>query len=188
MTIARSVGNVAGQGLSLSNLGLVAASRGKYNKAIKHYKAALVFRRRVRDPLGEANTLNNLGDVYQQAHQFRDALHSYYSAQILAKDSRDTRNRFRSLQGLVYSNISLGRIQIAFRTLNDWVAFAHQKQDLVQELTAVSLAAQLYHELGDKEQAENFYHQAIKLAIALGDEYQEAFLKTSLSQAIYDLP
>jgi tetratricopeptide (TPR) repeat protein len=51
LTIARSVKNQQGEGLSLSNLGLAAAGRGNYFEAIKRYQAALTLRSQSGDPL-----------------------------------------------------------------------------------------------------------------------------------------
>lgn len=80
LAIACGVKNLEGEGLSLSNLGLVSARLGDYNKAIKLYENALIFRRQTGDAIGEANTLNNLGDVYLASGNYQDTIATYGEA------------------------------------------------------------------------------------------------------------
>ncbi len=69
----------------MSNLGLVTARLGDYNKAIKLYENALIFRRQTGDAIGEANTLNNLGDAYLAAGNYQDTIGTYGAAMRIAK-------------------------------------------------------------------------------------------------------
>lgn len=183
--VARSVSNLPGEGLSLSNLGLAAAGFGDYNQAIKRYEAALSLRQRIPDPLGEANTLNNLGDAYRAVKDYRQAQAVYREALELAQESRDRSSVFRAYDGLVASYTALGLYDVALKAINQRLALAQQVQSRNQELIALRLYARLYRDTGNYLESRRFYHQAISLARALGEEQTEAFLRNELAQILY---
>lgn len=91
LEIARRVRSLDGMGLSLSNLGWVAAGLGDCEAAIKSCE---VFRRQAADPTGEANTLNNLGEAYHATGNYPEASLNCGMALQLAKQSFDFRNQF----------------------------------------------------------------------------------------------
>lgn len=186
LVIARDVANIAGQGLSLSNLGLVAANRGDYYEAIKRYESALNYRRKAQDVIGQANTYNNLGDAYLAVKDPTNALYGYRLADSVASDTLDYNNHYRALKGSVASYNLLGRYTQAFAKLNEWAALARKNGDLAQELDATATAADLYRIVGDKQQAEKFYQDAIALAVTIGDQEQQALLRQRLSLATFD--
>jgi tetratricopeptide (TPR) repeat protein len=186
LTVARSIKNREGEGLSLSNLGLVAAEVGNYSEAINRYEAALNFRSAAIDRLGQANTRNNLGDAYHAAKRQAEAQSSYRLARILAEDSRDLTNQFRALRGLVVSHSAAREYQLAFRSLNDYIALAQKEANRPEELTALRLFAELSQVTGNLSNARTYYIEAIALANAIGDTQEETFLRNDLAQILYE--
>ncbi|MEJ5312377.1 MAG: tetratricopeptide repeat protein, partial [Anaerolineae bacterium] len=60
----REVGDRAGEGTTLNNIGLVYNALGERRRALETYEAALAIRREVGDRAGEGTTLNNIGWIY----------------------------------------------------------------------------------------------------------------------------
>jgi tetratricopeptide (TPR) repeat protein len=73
----RAVGNRAGEGETLSNLGTMASFQGRHAEATGYYEQALAIRREIGDRAGEGVTLDNLAAVEQALGQ-RDAAARQY--------------------------------------------------------------------------------------------------------------
>jgi tetratricopeptide (TPR) repeat protein len=58
--IRRAVGDRAGEGTTLNNVGLVHHARGQYDQALDNYQRALVITRDVGDRAGEEAILANI--------------------------------------------------------------------------------------------------------------------------------
>jgi tetratricopeptide (TPR) repeat protein len=65
LDIRREVGDRAGEGATLDNIGFVYDSQGLYDQALKTYQDALVIHREVGDRAEEGTTLNNIVCVRQ---------------------------------------------------------------------------------------------------------------------------
>ena len=74
------MGNRAGEGTTLNNLGLVYDSLGQYPQAIEYYQQALFIHREVGIVAVEGTTLNNLGTVYNSLGQYPKAIEFYEQA------------------------------------------------------------------------------------------------------------
>ncbi|NEO27714.1 MAG: tetratricopeptide repeat protein [Kamptonema sp. SIO4C4] len=188
LEIAQSIESQEGIALSLSNLGLLATRREEYAVAIKRYRRALDFRRRFNDYAGQANTLNNMGDTYQAWGKHNLALPEYRLARWYAREGEDLDNHFRALRGLSISYVKTGLLSPAFQALDDWILLARETGNLAQELAALHLYAKYYAALGERQQAQSFYNNAIAVAQRLEDEQSEAILRNELSQIIYNFP
>ncbi|MDB9313735.1 tetratricopeptide repeat protein [Spirulina sp. CS-785/01] len=188
LDIAQSIDSQEGIALSVSNLGLLATREGQYAVAIKRYRRALEFRRRFNDYSGQANTLNNAGDTYQAWGKHDLALPEYRLARWYAQESNDLHNHFRALRGLSISYVKTGLLSPAFEALDEWVTLARATDNLSQELAALHLYAKYYAGLGERQQAQNLYNNAIAVAQRLEDEQSEAILRNELNQVIFDFP
>jgi CHAT domain-containing protein len=76
----KDVGDKAGEGTTLNNIGEVYNSLGQYPQALKYYSQALVIMKDVGDKAGEGTTLNNIGLVYNSLGQYADAEKTLFAA------------------------------------------------------------------------------------------------------------
>ena len=60
LVIQRAVGDRAGEGTTLNNIGTVYGARGQYDQALENYQQALDIRRAVGDRAGEGAVLANI--------------------------------------------------------------------------------------------------------------------------------
>jgi tetratricopeptide (TPR) repeat protein len=77
LVIRREVGDRAGEGATLNNIGGVYDSRGQYDQAFQNFQQALVILREVGDRVGEGTTLNNVGSVYRARGQYDQAFQNF---------------------------------------------------------------------------------------------------------------
>ncbi len=71
------MGDRAGEGATLNNLGLLAYDQGHLEEAARYYEQALAIVREVGDRAGEATTLHNIASVEEALGQLDDAERHY---------------------------------------------------------------------------------------------------------------
>jgi CHAT domain-containing protein len=86
LVIKKQVGDKAGEGTILNNIGLAYHNLGQYPQALKYYSLALVIHKEVGNKVMEGKTLNNIGSVYNSLGQYTDAEKTLFAA-IEAEES-----------------------------------------------------------------------------------------------------
>jgi tetratricopeptide (TPR) repeat protein len=89
LVIQRGVGDRAGEGTTLNNIGLVYDARGQYDQALENYRQVLVIHREVGNRAEEGTTLNNIGEMYRARGQYDQALHNYQQALVILREVGD---------------------------------------------------------------------------------------------------
>lgn len=171
--IAKDIDHPDGQGLSLSNLGLVSAGRGDYAKAAKLYEEALLFRQRGDNPAGEINTLNHLGMAYWALGSYDEAIGAYGAALNLAETLEEPYARLRAMAGLAEAHRTVGRLERAMDLMTERVELAQELGDVFQQLLAVQDFYDFYHDRGDLSVARTYLLRLIGFSQLLGEEYKE---------------
>jgi tetratricopeptide (TPR) repeat protein len=74
LAIFRQLEYLEGISAATSNLGIVDASWGQFDKAIENFQSSLTILRNLKDKSGEASSLSYMGTTYAQMGQFAEAL------------------------------------------------------------------------------------------------------------------
>lgn len=180
-TLARQLDHPEGLGLSLSNLGLVAAIQGQWQDARKYYETAARHRYIAADWVGEAHTSNGLGDVYLALDQESAAIGAYRLALRLARDANDVAVQLRAIDGLL--PIYLERNELTtVRSLVDQRLALTLGANNAQTVFSLMYAGDYYQRSGDVSAARTLYSRALELAAALDMKQQQANLANRLIQ------
>ena len=70
----KTIGDRAGEGQSLNNIGFTYFSQGQYGEALGYYQQSLAIRQEIGDRDGEGQSLNNIGLIYFSQGQYGEAL------------------------------------------------------------------------------------------------------------------
>ena len=105
LRIFKKIGNVKGEGNTLTCLGLVYKDWGQYAKAVEYYEQSLQIARKIGDVKGEGQTLMNMGVVYYGWGQYAKAVEYYEKSLRIARKIGDVRGEGNTLNnlGAVYS-------------------------------------------------------------------------------------
>lgn len=173
----RIAGDVEGQVINFSNLGLVATSRGRYNHALDmHGIAATLAGRHTDEPWAAAQvriSRINQGVILEKLGAYREALDLY--KQVLLQESELDPLRRAMLgvnTGVVYRNLGDPvSAQAAFRKA---IALYEAEGDLAG-LSNAWLNLGLVHHLNLRQprQAEEALRRALRFARASGDRSEE---------------
>jgi len=90
LAITREVGDRAGEGTTLNNIGVVYAKQGRYVEALESLQRALAIHREVGNRPMEGTTLNNIGNVYKAQGRYGEALDHYQQAMEVLEAIRAT--------------------------------------------------------------------------------------------------
>jgi tetratricopeptide (TPR) repeat protein len=113
LAICREVGDRAGEGTTLNNLGRVYDDLGQKQQALDYYEQALAIRREVGDRAGEGTTLHNIGMIFAQSGQLDAALACVLLAKVLYEYVQSPSDIEDEVQTITALQTSLGKEQFA---------------------------------------------------------------------------
>ncbi|MFP4025209.1 MAG: CHAT domain-containing protein [Thiohalospira sp.] len=154
--------------LTISNLGLVYHSTGRYSKAEEHTIKALEIRRdNLKDDAGYGASLNNLAVLYKDMGKYNESEELFRKAHELIKNV----NGVNSIPYAIVLNNeamlfqTIGRYNQAENLLNNALAIASKnlKEKSPNYIRLYVNLALLYQLMGELESAEKIYLQALEL-------------------------
>jgi len=89
LVIRRELGDRPGQVASLLNLGLVAASEGRYDQSVAHNRWGFAIAEELGDRRGQANSLATLGVVHQRQGRYQEALACLHDSLAIYRELGD---------------------------------------------------------------------------------------------------
>ena len=157
-----------GQGIALQNLGSIAAQRGDFETARRHFMQSHDCFQRAGYTHGVAFVLNNFGRAALDHANARMAQSMLQSALQAARDIGD-----RDLEALVTSNLAeaalaLGETDAAGRLLDAAQSRFAAEGNRLRETECVRLRGELAEKLGDVPGAIAHYERAHAAAMELG--------------------
>ncbi|MEO0646076.1 MAG: tetratricopeptide repeat protein, partial [Cyanobacteria bacterium J06650_10] len=180
LELSEDIDSESGIGLSMSNLGLIAAAQGNINDARKYYEVAAGYRARARDYAGQANTDSNLGDVYLAGGQIIEAIGAYRLSLSLARQVDDPYLQLRALDGLIAIYRDRNEPTELSSYLNDRIALTHRTGDDWQRLLTLQTLGEIHEQQGDLRLAHESFSLALSLAQAMDRKQVQAELTNRL--------
>ena len=106
LAITREIGDRAGEGVALGNLGSTYLRLGQYHKAIDLYEQDLAITREIGNRAGEGSALVNLGSAYLKLGQYYKAIDLYEQDLAITREIGN-----RAGEGIVLNNIGIALFQ-----------------------------------------------------------------------------
>jgi tetratricopeptide (TPR) repeat protein len=107
LTMAKEVGDRAGEGAAYGNLGNAYKSIGDFSKVIEHHAQQLAIAKEVGDWAGEGAAYGNLGNAYKSLGDFSKAIEHHAQQLAIAKEVGD-----RAGEGRAYGNLGTGHLYL----------------------------------------------------------------------------
>jgi CHAT domain-containing protein/tetratricopeptide (TPR) repeat protein len=173
LTIYREIGDRAGEGAALNNIGEVYSSLGQYLQALDSYEQALAISRAIGDRTGEGRTLTGIGAVYDRLGQYLQALDSYEQALAISRAIGDRTGEGAALTGTGFVYRSLGQYLQALNYFGQALVISRAIGDRASEGRTLTGIGEVYRSLGQYSQALDSYEQALAISRAIGDSTGE---------------
>jgi CHAT domain-containing protein len=180
LEIYRAIGDTAGEGSALNNLGNVYESLGEYAQAEQYYLQSLEIARQLGDKAGEGISLYNLGNVYESLGEYAQAEQYYLQSLEIYRQLGYKAGEGSTLMNLgnVYRN--LGEYAQAEQFLLQSLEIARQLGDKAGEGDTLNNLGNIYQSLGEYAQAEQYYLQSLEIYRQLGDKAEEGMSLNNL--------
>ena len=185
LALYREIGNRAGKGSTLNNMGLCYENLGRYDQALDCYEQALIILREMGDRGTEAFTLNNIGMVYDDLGQYEQALAYYQQALSILRDIGDRATEAGTLNNIAVSYKNLSQYEEALDYYQQALALAQEMGDQAREGATLMNMGVVYYELGQYETALDLLEQALVIKRATGDRAGEGMALTNIGN-VYD--
>ncbi|ASC73061.1 hypothetical protein XM38_040230 [Halomicronema hongdechloris C2206] len=182
LVIRQEIGDRAGEGVTLNNIGAVYDNLGQYEQALGYFQDALAISQEIGDRAGEGVTLNNIGAVYHNLGQYEQALGYYQDALAIRQEIGDRQGVGQTLNNIggVYDN--LGQYEQALGYYQDALAIRQEIGDRKGRAISLNNLGYVLENLEEPELAIVFLKQSVNQweamrgdIVGLSVEDQQAF-------------
>ena len=187
LTIAKELGDEAGEGHAYGNLGIAYWRLGDFKQAVEYHNQHLSIAKELGDRAGEGRAYGNLGNACISLGYFKQAVKYHNHHLSIAKELGD-----RAGEGNGYGNLgsayqSLGDFKTAVKYHNQHLSIAKELGDMAGEGRAYGNLGNAYQRLGDFKQALKYYNQGLSIAKELGDRAAKGYAYGNLGNACISL-
>ena len=187
LTIAKELGDRAGEKRAYGNLGNAYQSLGDVKQAIKYHNQDLSIAKELGDTAGEGGAYCNLGIAYRNLGDFKQAIKYHNQHLSIAKELGD-----KAGEGGAYGNLgnafqSLGDFKQAIKYHNQHLSIAKELGEKAGEGRAYGNLGNAHQCLGDLKQAIKYHNQRLNIAKELGEKAGEGRAYGNLGNAYNSL-
>ncbi|XP_068677644.1 tetratricopeptide repeat protein 28-like [Montipora foliosa] len=187
LSIAKEVGNRAGEGSAYRNLGNAYCNLGNFKQGIEYYEKDLSIAKEVGNRAGEGSTYGNLGCAYCNLGNVKQAVEYYEKGLSIVKEVED-----RVGEGSAYGNLGnayciLGNFKQAIEYYEKHLNIAKEVGNRAGEGSAYGNMGIAYLSLGNFKQAIEYYEKHLTIAKEVGDRAGEGSAYGNLGNAYRNL-
>ncbi|XP_018026521.1 tetratricopeptide repeat protein 28 isoform X3 [Hyalella azteca] len=183
LSVAKSLGDIAGECRAHGNLGSAYFSKGNFKEALTSHRYQLVLAMKCKDTQAAASALTSLGHVYTAIGDFPNALASHKQCVQLVKQMGDKLQEAREIGNVGAVYLAMGDFDSAVDCHMEHLRIAKQLSNKVEEARAYSNLGSSHHYKRNFDQAIAFHNHVLRIAQELGDRTIEARAYAGLGHA-----
>ena len=187
LSVAKEVGDRAGEGRAYGNLGNAYHSLGYFKQAIEYHMLHLIIAKEVGDRAGEGRAYGNLGNAYQGLGDFKQAIEYHMLRLTIAKEVGDRAGEGRAYGSLGNAYKGLGDFKQAIEYQMLHLTIAKEVGDRAGEGAAYRNLANTYIGLRDFRKATEHCMQSLDITKEFGNKYLEGKAYNVLGNIRLDL-
>jgi tetratricopeptide (TPR) repeat protein len=174
LSLYREIGDRAGEGTTLTNIGALHHAKGDYGTALKYLEQSLVISREGGNRAGEGTTLNNISGIHWARGDYSTALKYLEQSLVIFRETGS-----KSEEGTTLNNISQiydarGDYGTALKYLEQSLVIHREVGNRAVEGTTLSNIGALHHAKGDYGTALKYLEQSLVISQEIGDRRGEA--------------
>jgi len=173
LEIYREIGDRAGEGTTLNNIGGVCDLTGEYAQALNYYEQALVILRAIGDRAGEGNALTGIGGVYDRTGKYAQALDYYEQVLVIRREIGDRAGEGTTLNNTGGVYLRTGEYVQAIDYYEQALVIYREIGDRAGEGTTLNNIGGVHEHTGEYAQALDYYEQALVIRREIGDRAGE---------------
>ncbi|XP_054281377.1 tetratricopeptide repeat protein 28 [Macrosteles quadrilineatus] len=183
LTVAKSLGDIAGECRAHGNLGSAYFSNGSFKEALTAHRYQLVLAMKCKDTQAAASALTSLGHVYTAIGDYPNALASHKQCVQLVKQMGDKLQEAREIGNVGAVYLAMGEFESAVDCHTQHLRLARRLGNQVEEARAYSNLGSSHHYRRNFAQAIVYHENVLRIAQELGDRAVEARAFAGLGHA-----
>jgi len=187
LLLYRQIGDRAGEGRMLSNIGTIHRSLGQYPQALEAQQQALTIARETGDRPSEGVILGNIGTIYDRQGQYFQALEFLEQSLAIARELNIREGETQALTGIGFIHSYLGQYSQALEFLQQALVIAQELGELREQGIILSGMGIVYESKGQYAEALRSYQRAASLAREIGDREGEASTLNNIGLVYQDV-
>ncbi|MBD2413976.1 hypothetical protein FACHB389_12510 [Nostoc calcicola FACHB-389] len=173
LEIRRKLGDKAGIGQTLNNIGQVYNWLVQQEKALEVLQQALKIRREIKDRAGEGETLDNLGGAYLALFKEEEALKTLQQALEIRREVKDKAGEAVTLSRMGFTYIFLKQQDKGLKLLLQALAMHQELGDKFQEGFTLFRIAAAYNNIDDNTNGLDWLNKALAVNREVGNRAWE---------------
>ncbi|XP_043222713.1 tetratricopeptide repeat protein 28-like isoform X3 [Amphibalanus amphitrite] len=183
LSVAKSLGDIAGECRAHGNLGSAYFSKGNFKEALTSHRYQLVLAMKCKDTQAAAAALTSLGHVYTAISDYPNALASHKQCVQLVRQLGDQLQEAREIGNVGAVYLAMGDFDNAVDCHMEHLRISKQLGNKVEEARAFSNLGSSHHYRRSFDQAITFHQQVLRIAQQLRDRTIEARAYAGLGHA-----
>ncbi|BAZ37654.1 TPR domain protein [Calothrix sp. NIES-4101] len=173
LEIRRKLGDKAGIGQALNNIGQVYNGLLQHEKALDILQQALIIRREIKDRAGEGETLDTLGGVYLALFKEEEALKTLQQALEIRREVKDKAGEAVTLSRMGFTYVFLKQQDKGLKFLQQALAMHRELGDKFQEGLTLFRIAGAYNNIDDNTNGLDWLNKALAVNHEVGNRAWE---------------
>jgi tetratricopeptide (TPR) repeat protein len=183
----REVGDRAGEGQTLGNIGVVHRDLGRADSALFYYRQALTIAREVGDQSSESSDLHNIAGVHDLLGRPDSGLIYFQRGLAVERRINDRTGQAETLNGVGVMYQALGFSDSALTSYRRALTISREVKDLRVEGISFHNIGHLNEALGQKDSALVYYQAATTIAQQVGERLSEGRSLNNIGQVWFAL-
>ncbi|MBD2206595.1 tetratricopeptide repeat protein [Calothrix sp. FACHB-1219] len=173
LEIRRKLGDKAGVGQTLNNIGQVYNGLLQQDKALEVLQEALTIRREIKDHAGEGETLDNIGGVYLALFKEEEALKTLQQALEIRREVKDKAGEAVTLSRMGFTYTFLKQQDKGLKLLQQALVMHQELGDKFQEGFTLFRIGVAYDNINDYPNALDWLNKALAVNREIGNRAWE---------------
>ncbi|BAY66012.1 TPR domain protein [Calothrix brevissima NIES-22] len=173
LEIRRKLGDKAGVGQTLNNIGQVYNGLLQQDKALEVLQQALTIRREIKDRAGEGETLDNIGGVYLALFKEEEALKTLQQALEIRREVKDKTGEAVTLSRMGFTYTFLKQQDKGLKLLQQALVMHQELGDKFQEGFTLFRIGVAYDNINDYPNALDWLNKALAVNREIGNRAWE---------------
>ncbi len=162
LSLAKRIGFVKGEAISLNRIGNSYNLLGNKSKAMGSFLSALKLFEKIHDVEGTARSLNNIGTVYSSLGEYQKAIEYYKKVLKLRGQPGSGLTGGVAQNNIARSYLALKKYALARTYSNQAYELAAKNNDRLRTGNALFITGSIYSETGQKNLALEYYRLSIR--------------------------
>jgi tetratricopeptide (TPR) repeat protein len=186
-TLDEKLGDLLGKSISLHNMAQIFYTRGDLDQAMEMCRQSLEIEEKLDDLLGKSATLHQMAKIYVERGDLNQAMKMYQQSLEIEEWFGDLMGKSATLHGMAEIHARHGNLDEAMELCQQSLEIQERLGNLQGKIRVLaSMASILENNEKYKEQALNYYNQALEISYSIIEPFALANVLAMMSSLLIE--